>query len=59
MRCVSVVSYDKDTRNNYGLMVNKNTSGTSKFEMKDLPSEVARAVGRSEGRGDFSNLSSW
>ncbi|MBO4674342.1 MAG: peptidylprolyl isomerase [Bacteroidaceae bacterium] len=41
--CVSVVSYDKDTRNNYGLLFDKYT-GESKFEMKDLPSEVARAV---------------
>ncbi len=40
---VSSLSYDKDTRNNYGLLFNKNTS-ESKFEMKDLPSEVARAV---------------
>lgn len=41
--CVSVVSYDKDTRNNYGLLFDKH-SGASKFEMKDLPTEVARAV---------------
>lgn len=41
--CVSLVSADKDTRNNYGLMVNEG-DGTSKFELKDLPSEVARAV---------------
>ena len=41
--CVSVVSYDKDTRNNYGLLFDKDT-GSSKFEMKDLPTEVARAV---------------
>jgi peptidyl-prolyl cis-trans isomerase SurA len=41
--CVSLVSADKDTRNNYGLMVNEE-DGTSKFELKDLPSEVARAV---------------
>ena len=41
--CVSVVSYDKDTRNNYGLIFDKYTGG-SKFEMKDLPSEVARVV---------------
>ena len=40
---VSIVSYDKDTRNNYGLMVNQEDA-TSKFEMKDLPAEVARAV---------------
>jgi peptidyl-prolyl cis-trans isomerase SurA len=41
--CVSIVSYDKDTRNNYGLLFDKNR-GVSKFEMKDLPAEVARAV---------------
>ena len=41
--CVSIVSADKDTRNNYGIMVNSE-DGTSKFEMKDLPMEVARAV---------------
>lgn len=41
-------SSDKDTRNNYGLMVNKNMYssdyGTPKFEMKDLPVEVARSI---------------
>lgn len=41
--CVSLVSYDKDTRNNYGLLFDEVT-GSSKFEMKDLPTEVARAV---------------
>lgn len=41
--CVSVVSYDKDTRNNYGLLFDRNT-GLSKYEMKDLPTEVARVV---------------
>lgn len=41
--CVSFVSYDKDTRNNYGLLYDKNQR-ISKFEMKDLPAEVARAV---------------
>ena len=41
--CAAIVSYDKDTRNNYGIMVNMNNA-TSKFEMKDLPAEVARAV---------------
>ena len=40
---VARISYDKNTRNNYGLLFDKNT-GISKFEMKDLPSEVARAV---------------
>lgn len=39
------ISDDKDTRNNYGLMSNINDDGrTSKFQMKDLPTEVARAV---------------
>lgn len=41
--CVGIVSYDKDTRNNFGLMVN-GQDGTSRFEIKDLPAEVARAV---------------
>ncbi len=41
--CVSAVSYDKDTRNNYGLLYDRE-SGLSKFEMKDLPSEVARTI---------------
>lgn len=41
--CVHLVSYDKDTRNNYGLLFDKNES-TSKIEMKNLPVEVARAV---------------
>lgn len=37
------ISSDKDTRNNHGLMPNKN-SGTSKFQMQELPSEVAKVV---------------
>lgn len=41
--CVHLVSYDKDTRNNYGLLFDKNDN-TSQFQMKDLPTEVARAV---------------
>lgn len=36
-------SDDKDTRNNYGIMVNP-VDGTSRFEMKDLPADVARAI---------------
>ncbi len=40
---MGLVSYDKDTRNNYGLLFDKET-GVSKYEMKDLPTEVARAV---------------
>ena len=37
------ISSDKDTRMNKGLMPNQKT-GTSKFEMQELPQEIARAV---------------
>lgn len=37
------ISSDKDTRMNHGLLPNANT-GTSKFEMQELPQEIARAV---------------
>ena len=41
----TLLSDDKDTRNNRGLMANTSQSGrTSKFRMQDLPSEVARVV---------------
>lgn len=42
------VSYDKDTRNNKGLMVNQNyessNNGTPKFEMQELPPEIGKIV---------------
>lgn len=42
------ISADKDSRNNKGLMLNKseysNYSGTARFEMKDLPQEIAKIV---------------
>lgn len=41
------VSTDKDTRNNQGIMINSEKGmgpGSTLFEMKDLPAEVARAV---------------
>ncbi len=42
---VSYVSDDKDTRNNHGLMSFVSEDGrTSRFQMKDLPTEVARQV---------------
>ena len=41
--CTQYVSDDKDTRNNYGIMVNSE-DGTSKFELKNLPPEVAKVV---------------
>lgn len=41
----SYLSDDKDTRNNKGLMSNLTENGmTSRFQMKDLPTELARAV---------------
>ncbi|HBL73543.1 MAG TPA: peptidylprolyl isomerase [Bacteroidales bacterium] len=42
------VSYDKDTRNNKGLMVNSNyesnNQGTPRFEMQELPQEIGKVV---------------
>ncbi len=38
-----IVSQDKDSRNNRGIMVNPKT-GSSRFEMQDLPAEVARRI---------------
>jgi peptidyl-prolyl cis-trans isomerase SurA len=41
----SLISDDKDTRNNNGLMANATQEGrTSRFKMADLPPEVAKAV---------------
>ena len=41
----TVISDDKDTKNNRGLMANITDEGrTSRFQMKELPTEVARAV---------------
>lgn len=39
----SVLSQDKDTRNNHGLMPNPKNN-TSKFEMQELPPELAKVV---------------
>ena len=42
---VTFFSDDKDTRNNRGLMANRSERGqTSRFQLQDLPSEVARVV---------------
>ena len=43
---VSVLADDKDTKNNRGLMANTSQAGvrTSKFQMKELPTEIARMV---------------
>ena len=43
----AVISQDKDTRNNHGIMVNTNQNTgvtTSKFQMQDLPQDVAKVV---------------
>ena len=43
----AVISDDKDTRNNRGLMSTPTEDGmsrTSRFEMKELPTEIARIV---------------
>lgn len=41
----TLISDDKATRNNRGLMANRTEHGqTSRFQMQDLPSEVAKAI---------------
>lgn len=48
----SVISDDKDTRNNHGLMSIATQEGrTSRFKLADLPSEVAKSVDRMEVGG--------
>lgn len=47
------VSQDKDTRNNQGLMINPKTL-TSKFEMSQLPQEIAKEVDKLQP-GEISN----
>lgn len=49
---VPYLSQDKDTRNNKGIMVNSQ-NGTTKFEMSELPQEVAKTVARMQP-GDIS-----
>lgn len=44
---VRYVSQDKDTRMSNGVMVNSNT-GTTRFQMSELPQEVAKAIGTME-----------
>lgn len=51
------LSDDKDTRNNHGIMVNSDMMSrkiTSRFQMKDLPAEIARKVEAMQV-GDISN----
>jgi len=46
------LSFDKDTKNNKGLMVNQNyesnNHGTPKFEMQELPPEIGKIVDKME-----------
>lgn len=42
---VVLCSFDKETNNNYGIMFNKET-GASRFQLQDLPVDVARVVDR-------------
>lgn len=49
---VSVLSQDKDTRNNQGRMVNSNT-GSTRFQMAELPQEISKLVNDMEP-GDIS-----
>ncbi|MDE5795529.1 MAG: peptidyl-prolyl cis-trans isomerase, partial [Muribaculaceae bacterium] len=51
------LSQDKDTRNNRGLMVNPHT-GSPRFEMQDLPSDIANRVEGMEV-GDISEAFVW
>lgn len=52
-----MLSQDKDTRNNHGLMVNPHT-GSSRFEMQDLPADIANHVEGLEV-GDISEAFIW
>lgn len=46
------ISQDKDTRYNKGIMSNPNT-GSTRFEMKELPQDIAKAVAKMQV-GDIS-----
>ncbi|MDE6649752.1 MAG: peptidylprolyl isomerase [Muribaculaceae bacterium] len=46
--CARMISQDKDSRNNKGIMINSNEDserfGTTRFEMQDLPPEIAQKI---------------
>ena len=46
------ISQDKDTRYNKGIMSNQST-GSTRFEMKELPQDIAKAVAKMQV-GDIS-----
>ncbi|NDW13107.1 peptidylprolyl isomerase [Bacteroides sp. 214] len=49
----SALSHDKDTRNNHGVLPNPRTN-TSRFEMQELPQEIAKVVDKMNV-GEISN----
>lgn len=53
----AVISHDKETRNNYGIMYNKNTA-SSHFKLDELPVDVARVVDALEV-GEISQPFTW
>ena len=52
-----VLSDDKDTRNNYGIMYNRNTA-SSQFFLEELPVDVARVIEKLEV-GELSQPFAW
>lgn len=52
-----VISHDKDTRNNYGIMYNKATA-SSHFTLEELPVDVARVIDGLEP-GEMSQPFTW
>ena len=52
-----VLSDDKDTRNNYGIMYNRNTA-SSQFSLEELPVDVARVIEKLEV-GELSQPFAW
>lgn len=43
-QAVQYYSQDKDTRNNNGLLINNDYTGTSRFQMEQLPQEIGKLV---------------
>lgn len=52
-----IISHDKETRNNYGIMYNKNTA-SSYFSLEELPADVARVIDGLEV-GEISQPFAW
>lgn len=55
--CAEVISHDKETRKNYGIMYNKETA-SSHFKLDELPVDVARVVDGLEV-GEISQPFTW